>query len=214
MLLVLFLLVTGAEAKRHRHRPFLKKFFPATHDSVRLENERADALSLSRVSDERELSRLVERDVFMPLDGLVVSGKLPPNRRYALPQTVDFIRSLDGEFYETFGVRLVVDSAIRPATTQKRLLRWNRNAAPANGSRASTHERGTTVDISRRLSKEQYLWLVWRLAYYRELGRVLVIEEKACFHIFVGGVNEIKTETQEENSALDNSTLHRAGEQF
>jgi hypothetical protein len=87
-----------------------------------------------------------------------------------------------------------VDSAVRPATVQKKLRRWNRNAAPWDGERASSHERGTTIDISRNLTKTEYRWLVFQLLYYRAVGVVMVIEEKACFHIFVRGYGIVEPE--------------------
>ena len=108
-----------------------------------------------------------------------------PERRYALPSTVSFVELLALDFYRAFHQPLMVDSAIRPATTQRML--HLKNAASAYGPKASSHERGTTVDISKRLTKAQRLWLVTRLLYYRALGQVLVIQERGCFHIFVRG---------------------------
>jgi hypothetical protein len=56
----------------------------------------------------------------------------------------------------------------------------------AYGSAPSSHERGTTVDIARQsLSHSQRRWLITRLLYYRATGRILVIEEIACYHVFV-----------------------------
>jgi hypothetical protein len=162
-----------------------RKFFPSTHESVGLENVAADAAGIPRIADEHDLLVLVQQEKLVPLDGLAVAPKLPDNRRYALPETVEYVKKLDGGFHGIFAIHLVVTSAVRPATVQKRLRRRNRNAAPATGDRASSHERGTTVDISRRMSRRQYRWLVVQLMVDRALGRVLVIEEKACFHIFV-----------------------------
>jgi hypothetical protein len=115
----------------------------------------------------------------------IVSPKLPIERRYALPTTTDFVYVLAKEYYGTFRQPLMVDSAIRPATVQRGL--HLRNAAPAYGERASSHERGTTVDLSRKMSKKEYKWLVVRLMYYRAIGKILVIQERNCFHVFVRG---------------------------
>jgi len=168
-----------------RHSP--PNFFRATHDSVRIENERADRLGLPRYLTRADM-------LAAEADGRLVSiadtsPRLPKERRYALPATVAFITRLAAEFEEVTGDRLTVDSAIRPADVQKRLRRTNRNAAPSDGDRASSHERGTTVDVSRRMSREETRWLVTRLMYYRATGRILVIQERACFHIFVGGTD-------------------------
>ena len=175
-----------------RHSP--PNFFRATHDSVRIENERADSMGAPRYQTQAEVEAAVVSGALAPVQSYytmyTVSSKLPPNRRFARSETVGFLESLSVEFYSTFRTPLVVDSAIRPADCQRRLRRINRNAAPYTGDRASSHERGTTIDLSKRLTRQQYRWLVGRLLYERALGRVLVIEERACFHIFVGGMNE------------------------
>jgi hypothetical protein len=173
-----------AQAKRVNYP---KKFFPSTHDSVRLENEAGDAMGIPRIANESDLSDLVEAGALVPLGGLLVCPKLPVNRRYALPETVLYLRRLDDLFSAQFGRHLVVTSAVRPATVQKKLRRRNRNAAPADGDRASSHERGTTIDISRHLTRSEYCWIVLRLMVDKALGRVMVIEERACIHIFVTG---------------------------
>lgn len=170
---------------RRGHRPREAKIFAANHDSVRLENEAADAMGAFRFLTQTDVDEAVDAGILVPVQCVFVDKRLPFNRRYALPITVSFICSLNYEFFRQFNHMLMVDSAVRPATTQKRLTRWNRSAAPAYGERASTHERGTTVDISKHLTRAEHEWLVWRLLYYRETGRVLVIEERACFHIFV-----------------------------
>lgn len=186
MLALLVLLACTCEAKHLPHN-----FFRPTHDSVRLENERADIMAAPRYQTQAEVDAAVVSGALAPVQSYTtytVSSKLPPNRRFARPETVGFLESLSVEFYSTFRTPLVVDSAIRPADCQRRLRRINRNAAPYTGDRASSHERGTTIDLSKRLTRQQYRWLVGRLLYERALGRVLVIEERACFHIFVGGI--------------------------
>jgi hypothetical protein len=185
-LFVLALLVCVCEAKRLPHN-----FFRATHDSVRLENERGDAMGARRYLTMAEVDSAAGDGTLAPIQSYyttyTVSPKLPVNRRYARPETIVFVETLSTEFYLAFRTPLVVDSAVRPADCQRRLRRVNRNAAPYMGDRASSHERGTTIDLSKRLAREQYRWLVTRLLYERALGRVLVIEERSCFHIFVGG---------------------------
>lgn len=189
-LLVLALLVLLACTCEAKHLPH--NFFRPTHDSVRLENERADIMDVPRYQTQAEVDAAVVSGALAPVQSYyttyTVSSKLPPNRRFARSETVGFLESLSAEFYSTFRTPLVVDSAIRPADCQRRLRRINRNAAPYTGDRASSHERGTTIDLSKRLTRQQYRWLVGRLLYERALGRVLVIEERACFHIFVGGI--------------------------
>jgi hypothetical protein len=150
------------------------------------ENQAADAMGAFRYFTQPMVDQAVLRGELVPLGGsYTISPKLSANRRYALPSTVVLLEELGGLFYVQFQTHLMVDSAIRPATTQSGL--HLRNAAPAYGPRASSHERGTTVDISKRLTKVQQQWLVTRLLYYWALGRVLVIQERGCYHIFVRG---------------------------
>ena len=204
-LLVLLVAAAPAFAVRHTSAPKhhkvkkikrSKKVFPAGLESVLQENIEADKMLAWRYLDVDELDEAIERGELVPLDHLSVSPKLPQNRRYARPATVAFIQQLSVEFTDQFGdtkhfAPLMVDSAVRPMDVQKRL--WRRLgcrrhscvAAPPDGERASSHERGTTVDISRKLTKDQYRWLVLRLLYYRATHKILVIEERACFHIFV-----------------------------
>jgi hypothetical protein len=202
---IVALLVTPAFASHRHHikkpkvthvkRQKAPKIFPAIPSvSVLLENQAGDAMGAWRYDNERDMEDAISRGELVPLDNLNVSRKLPANRRYARPATVAFARQLSAEFEEEFGdTSLMVDSAVRPITVQRKLLRWNRNAAPATGNRASSHERGTTIDISRKMSNAEYRWLVTRLLYYRAIGKVLVIEEKACFHIFVRDYGTVET---------------------
>jgi Family of unknown function (DUF5715) len=163
------------------------KTFPATHDSVAAENRRADSLGLKRYRTEDDMVIDVASGVLVPVP-ITVSKKLDPARRFVLAATADFMFTLDGEFNLATGKYLTVDSAIRPVDVQQRLGRTNKSAAPANGARASSHERGTTFDIARRgMTQREWKFLKTRLLYYRAIGAILVIEEKACVHIFVGG---------------------------
>ena len=94
-----------------------------------------------------------------------------------------FLARIDREL----AASLTVDSAIRPADVQRRLIRFNKNAAPYDGYRASSHERGSTFDIARSgLSRRQNRYLITRLLYYRAVGKILVIQERGCYHVFVG----------------------------
>ena len=158
------------------------KLFPATRDSVPTENRSADAAGLKRYNDRREIEADTERGV---LTRIPCSRKVPEYRRVALPDTVGFFGQLDADYLSATGRGLNVDSAIRSRDDQRRLRKSNRNATDVDGTRASSHERGTTFDLSRRMSRAQYRWLLWRLAYYRGVGRILVIEERSCIHVYV-----------------------------
>jgi D-alanyl-D-alanine dipeptidase len=117
---------------------------------------------------------------------LAVSRALPKDRSYVLPRVNVFLLELSADFYVTFGTALTVDSAVRSASVQRRLRRFNASAAPVDGETASSHEAGCTVDLSRRLTRAQQHWLEYRLAYYEYAQqRIIVEQERNCFHIMV-----------------------------
>ena len=180
---------TQADARTHRrHRPREIKIFAAKPDSILLENEVAEGMGAYRYFTQAQVDAAVQDGTLVRLYTsyvLIVSPKLPMERRYALPATVAFVNTLATEFFLQFHQPLMVDSAIRPATVQRGL--HLRNAAAAYGLRASTHERGTTVDISKRLTTAQQRWLLVRLVYYHALGQVLVINEHSCYHLLIIG---------------------------
>jgi hypothetical protein len=177
---VIFSLSTIASAKTRE-----AKVFPATRDSVTEENAAADRAGINRYLSTSEVADAVLSGVLVPITWVRVSPRVPQDRRYLRQAANEFLGLLELDFYYETGAHLTVDSAVRSADIQQRLARTNRNAAPANGARASSHERGTTFDLSRRMRRGEYRWLIARLAYYRALGRILVIEEKSCIHIFV-----------------------------
>ena len=183
----LLLASTQADARTHRrHRPRENKIFAAKPDSILLENEIAEGMGAYRYFTQAQVDAAVQDGTLVRLYTsyvLIVSPKLPMERRYALPATVAFVNTLATEFFLQFHQPLMVDSAIRPATVQRGL--HLRNAAAAYGPKASSHERGTTIDISKHLTKAQHAWMIGRLLYYRAIGRILVIDEHACLHLFI-----------------------------
>ena len=172
--------VTPCSAKASK----TSKVFPATHDSVAAENKRADTLGYRRYVDMEDVSIGIASGELVPITGVKINAKLPKERRYLRPETESFLERLNRDCDSN----LMVNSAIRPADVQRRLVRFNPNAAPYDGDRASSHERGSTFDIARKgLSRRRERLLRLRLLYYRAIGIALVIEEKGCYHVFVGG---------------------------
>ena len=170
-----------------------KKLFPANKGSVALENSYADKAGIARFTDRESLKAGIASGVLVPIP-ITSCPKLPEFRRYVRPTAAEFLRELDARFYLATGRFLIVDSAVRSADVQKQVARHNRNAAPANGDRASSHERGTTFDIASRrvyfngwanMRRREYRWLLIQLAYYQGIGRIHVIEERSCLHIMV-----------------------------
>ena len=148
------------------------------------ENRRADALGYRRYLDMKDVNIGVAGGELVPITGVKINDKLPKDRRYLRPEALSFLERLNRDV----GSNLTVDSAIRPADVQRRLGRFNPNAAPFDGYRASSHERGSTFDIARKgLRRCDYRVITIRLLYYRAIGRILVIEERGCYHVFVGG---------------------------
>lgn len=184
--LLLIFSVMSVQAKQHQHSKGTSVMFPPTRESLLQQNLKINQMALERIADEHRLAELVNDGtlVALPNDGAVkIAPSLPSNRRYALPMVRDLVSDLASAYYAEFGLPLQLDSAVRPKSVQKKLRRRNKSAAPVDGEAASSHEAGTTVDFSRRMSKKQTNWLEWRLLYYYGRGLVLVEEEKHCFHV-------------------------------
>ncbi len=176
------------------------KAFLADHESVLRENVAAEKIHAYRFENLRDVEYAVHRGILVPIqesDALRIAHRLPADRRFARPVAVHFIEQLSTEFYSVFHHPLVIDSAVRPTNVQKRLARWNSSAAPATGDRASTHERGISIDLSVRLSRAETRWLIMRLMYYRAIGSVLVIQERACWHLACVNLNLLEESCME-----------------
>jgi len=170
-----------------------RKMFPANRESVALENSYADKAGIERLVLRRQIEDGVAKGDLVPIP-VTCNPRLPEFRRYVRPAASEFLRELDAKFFAATGRYLIVDSAVRSADIQKQVTRRNRNAAPANGERASSHERGTTFDLASRrvylngwanMRRGDYRWLLIQLAYYQAIGKIHVIEERACLHIMV-----------------------------
>jgi hypothetical protein len=165
---------------------------PSTHSLVR-QNKCADQMYLERIQDMSRVAELAERGTLSPLlvgRTLAISPTLPKDRRYVLPMVNSLLLSLSEQYYEKFGISLIVDSAVRDADTQRRLRRINYAAAPADGETASVHETGAAIDLSKRLTGAQLRWLRSVLIYYQAMNVAVVEEERRCFHIVVIGETE------------------------
>ena len=170
-----------------RHQCTSKSLKP-THESLVRQNEAIDQMGLERIQNEFELSCLVKAGILVALpntDAVKPAPSLPANRRYALPRTVFFLLSLSEAYRQQFGKALTVDSAVRPKSVQERLRRTNRAAAPVNGETASSHESGTTFDLSKKMPRGELQWLRNMLGMYQAYDVVIVEEEKNCLHIMV-----------------------------
>ena len=182
-----------AKHRRRVHQPtwFEYRAFPPTPDSLILQNEIIDKLGLPRIKDSKALASLVENNKLVPITEnkyVRISPKLEADRRYCKPWVDDFLQDLGKAFYDRFEEPIQVNSAVRTIRVQMRLLRWNHNAAPVHGEKASAHLAGIAVDLQRRgLTRDQMTFIQDKLL---GLGTRVIVEEELkqpCFHVVVTG---------------------------
>ena len=119
---------------------------------------------------------------------LRVDPRLHPSRHYCREWTLMFLEDMGKAFHKKFRKKIQINSAVRTVQQQRKLMRTNRNAAPIEGDRASSHLAGVTVDVAKKgLTYEQIKWLRKYLLEMKQLGLVEAIEERwqAVFHIMV-----------------------------
>jgi hypothetical protein len=175
--------VHGQKKKHHRTKSI--KAFPSTHESLLIENGYANAEGLPRYETMKDVQHAVKSSELIPLaayTGVVLSSRLPAARTAARPEVVTFLYTVGAAHAQFSPHPIIVDSAVRPVAVQKRL--HLRNAAPWRGERASPHETGATIDLKRQ-GRADDAWMVSYLTVQQEAGRVHVIQEKNCWHIFV-----------------------------
>ena len=185
--LVLFLAVTPALARTrsHHHRPHPPLLFP-TAGSLARQNAVANGMSLPRVKDRAQLRQLVEDGSLVPLPtSIALKSTVPQFRAFLHPAAAGLLADISVQFYEIWNRPITVDSAVRPIDVQRRLWRSHRvPAAPPTGPLASVHPAGLAFDIGKRtLTAQQRRWLEFRLFYLQAIGRAIVEEERACFHV-------------------------------
>src|SRR5208282_979260 len=180
----------SARSRRHPGPPQVHLF--KTHGSLAEQNAEADLQHLPRIQNDAEMRELIGDGELTAVPGNLsaLRAGVPRERAYLRPWATDFLLSFAGEYYSTFGQPLTLDSAVRTVKFQKRLRRWNRNAAPATGEAATVHTTGIAFDIQRRkMNPAQLRWTEWRLFYLQATGKVIVEEEvsrrNSCFHVVV-----------------------------
>lgn len=159
--------------------------------SLERQNERLEAEGLERIEDEADLAARIADKLLVPLpasSALVVNPALEENHRYCRPWTAKFLADLARAHEAAFHRPIEVSSAVRTVEYQRRLMRTNGNAAPAEGDLVSPHLTGATVDIAKKgLTRAEMAWLRKRLMGLEAEGKIDVEEEfrQACFHITV-----------------------------
>ena len=193
LILICTSLCGGSTAHSHHSRQMVSGILQPSRDSLLRQNQCIDQMQLERIANEQRLSEMVAAGTLEALpvtDAVQIAPSLPANRRYALPRTVSFLLYLSEAYRQEFGVPLQVDSAVIPVSVQRQLRRYNASAAPPEGEVASSHEAGTTFDLSRRMSRKQTKWMEHTLSYYQTMNVAVVEEERHCFHIQVIGDTE------------------------
>lgn len=162
-----------------------------SHDSLLRQNEEIDRLNLVRIQDDEQLQQLVASGDLVALPSgrhVRVDPRLDENRRFCRTWTRDFVSDLGEAYYNEFKQPIQINSAVRTVEQQEKLIRHNRNAAPAEGPIASSHLAGLTVDIGKRgMNRRQRKWVENYLVRMRDLGLIEAAEERkqACFHVMV-----------------------------
>ena len=181
--------------RRHRRIHFnwvlWHPLFRPTPESLYIQNEEIDRLDLPRIQDDEQLESLEASGDLLEIvanDALKIAPQLPENRRYCRPWTLNFLDDLSNDYYNQFRDQIQLNSAVRTVKVQKKLRRHNRNAAPAEGDRASSHLAGITVDIQRRgMTNDEIKWVEQYLVPLKEMGLIEPEEERHqwVFHIMV-----------------------------
>jgi hypothetical protein len=200
---LLLLLAIPAFARRHHPAPNPPLFHTA--GSLLAQNAEADRLGLLRIPNDRCLAEIVADGSLVPLP-TSIALKSAVRRRFGFlrPVAAEQLAELAQDYYSAFKVPLIVSSAVRPVTYQRRLIRWNHSAAPVSGPTASVHSTGIAFDISRRhMNRNQQRWMEWRLWYLMQTGKVIVEEERACFHVVAtdGSETELESVTEKAREA-------------
>jgi hypothetical protein len=182
---------SGQIAELHIPRVYGRYALRGTRDSLVRQNERAEEESLERIEDDADLQDRITRGLLVRVPestGLVVNSALPDDRRYCRPWTAEFLSELSRAHEAQFHTPLVVSSAVRTVEYQKHLMRFNHNAADAEGDVVSPHLTGATIDIAKSgLSRREMQWMRDHLFAYQTAGVIDVEEEfrQRCFHITV-----------------------------
>jgi hypothetical protein len=155
------------------------------------QNTQLEAEGLERIIDDTDLNNRIREHLLVPLpasDALTVNPGLPENRRYCRSWTAQFLQDLARAHAAAFHKPFIVSSAVRTIEYQKRLMRTNHNAAPAEGDIVSPHVMGATIDIAKSgLNRQEIAWMRNQLQTQVAAGNIDVEEEfrQACFHITV-----------------------------
>lgn len=122
---------------------------------------------------------------------------------YVRPATLTFVHRMGAQYHEACGERLVVTSAVRPATRQ-----------PPNSTALSVHPTGMAVDLRRPQDDDCRSWLRNTLLDLEERGLVEATEEHspAHFHVAVFSTPYARFVASRVRSEADETYVVRTGD--
>jgi hypothetical protein len=163
----------------------------ATASSLTIENQRADADDLSRLTGLPMLRRFVRAGLLVAVPSTTkhsYTHNISTAYRYLRPWSKLFLDRLSSQFHSRFGHRLRVTSLVRTVSFQQNLAKRNGNAAPAYGPKRSSHLTGATLDISKKgMTGRELDWMRRVLHSLTVSNYIHAIEEfqQSAFHIMV-----------------------------
>jgi uncharacterized protein YcbK (DUF882 family) len=166
-------------------------YLKASGSSQVLQNRRADADDLSRMRDRAMVQRFARAKLLVrvPVNTRhYYLRRIPSSYRYLRPWSKLFLDRLSRQYHARFRKKLRITSLVRTITLQRALQRRNHNAAPAYGSRRSSHLTGATLDISKKgMTSREVAWMRRVLSSLKENDYLYAVEEFAqpTFHIMV-----------------------------
>jgi Family of unknown function (DUF5715) len=159
--------------------------FPGSRQSLLEQNDVTK--DLPRYADLKAMLAAVDRGELSKIDYTeCLKVHVPFNRAFLRPEALTVLNQISLTFYQRYHKPLQINSAVRTLQDQRRLRRWNRNAAAVTGQAASVHPTGYAFDLQRRgLNRAQLGYLRDILMFWRNQGLIIVEEEvkQPCFHV-------------------------------
>ncbi len=170
-----------------KHKRVDTRLFIPSKESLKAQNAWVDEMGLQRYNDKRDLTAAIKAgDLVFVGNTETLRVNIPRDRQYCRPWVLTFLNDFSAGYAKEFHSPLLLDSAVRTRQVQGWLRRHNRNAAPIHGETESSHMAGATIDIARHsMNREQTQWVEQYLWALDVQNKVIVEEEKACFHIMV-----------------------------
>jgi len=159
--------------------------------NLSLENQRADADDLSRLSSTTMLNRFIRAGLLVAVPASTAHyylNNIPAAYRYLRPWSKLFLTRLSRQFHARFGKKLRVTSVVRTVGLQNSIAKRNGNAAAAYGPQRSTHLTGATLDISKKgMTGREVAWMREVLHSLKTKEYLHAIEEfqQSAFHVMV-----------------------------